>query len=46
MSYMKPRLQRTLLLTMGVTLTAYHPITQEVLELLEEEMVPWEFWRP
>jgi RHS repeat-associated protein len=33
-------------ITMGITSTAYMPINQEILELLEEEMVPWEYWRP
>lgn len=33
--------------TMGATSAAMHPtINREILDLLEEEMVPWEYWRP
>jgi hypothetical protein len=32
--------------TMGVTSASYYPINQKVLELLEEEMVPWKYWMP
>jgi RHS repeat-associated protein len=32
--------------TMGVTSANLHPIEDKVLQLLEEEMVPWEYWRP
>jgi hypothetical protein len=34
------------LITMSVTSAAYYPTVEpEMLELLEEEMVPWEYWQ-
>ena len=33
-------------MTMGIGSANLHPINEKVLNLLEEEMVAWEYWRP